>query len=479
MGSFEKSLFDAFAARRLGRRELLDRAAKLGLGAAATSALLNAAQSRAMAADYDWMANKGTNLHLLLNKHPYADAMIANLKHFEAMTGINVTYDVFPEDVYFDKVTAGLSSKSSQYDVFMTGAYQTWQYGPAGWLVDLNEFINDPAKTAPTYDWADILPNLRSSTSWSGKPGEALGGPGAKQWALPWGFEINDVSYNKKILATAGISPPTNLPDLIDKAGSISSKVPGVYGIGVRGSRSWATIHAGYLSGFTNYGAKDFSTDGGNLKPTMNSAEGKAFTKLWVDMLHKGGPKNWTQYTWYEVGNDLGAGASAMIYDADILGFFQETGTKEAGNIGFEAFAANPDAKSATPNVWIWSLAMSAFSGKRDAAWQFMQWASGTEQLTYGATKANQVDPVRQSVWNDPDFKTRLTTAYPGFLEQFDGAAPGAKIYFTPQPLFFNLTTDWAAALQEMYSGQIPVDEGLDKLAANITSQLQDAGISN
>ena len=30
----------------------------------------------------------------------------------------------------------------------MTGAYQTWQYGPAGWLVDLNEYIK--AKSAPS-----------------------------------------------------------------------------------------------------------------------------------------------------------------------------------------------------------------------------------------------------------------------------------------------------------------------------------------
>jgi multiple sugar transport system substrate-binding protein len=479
MSNKEKSLFDAFAARRLGRRELLDRAAKLGLGAAATSAMLNAAQSRAMAADYDWMANKGQTLRLLLNKHPYADAAITNLKHFEEMTGIKVSYDVFPEDVYFDKVTAALSSKSTQYDVFMTGAYQTWQYGPAGWLVDLNQFIKDPSKTAPSYDWEDILPNLRSSTSWSGKPGEALGGPGAKQWAMPWGFEINDVSFNKKMLAAQGMEPPKNLPDLIDKAAQISTKVPGAYGIGVRGSRSWATIHAGYLSGFTNYGGKDFSTEGGSLKPIMNSKEGKDFTKLWLDMLHKGGPKNWTQYTWYEVANDLGAGTSAMIYDADIIGFFQQTGTKEAGNIGYEAFTPNPDAKAPTPNIWIWGLAMSAFSGKQDAAWRFMQWASGTEQLTFGATKANQVDPVRQSVWNDGDFKTRLNATYPGFLEEFNGAAPGAKIYFTPQPLFFNVTTDWAAALQKMYAGQVSVDDGLDQLATNIASQLSDAGITN
>ena len=81
MSNKEKSLFDAFVRQGLGRRELFDRAAKLGLGAAATGSLLNAMQSRALAADYDWMANKGQTLRLLLNKHPYADAMLQNLKH--------------------------------------------------------------------------------------------------------------------------------------------------------------------------------------------------------------------------------------------------------------------------------------------------------------------------------------------------------------------------------------------------------------
>ena len=73
---------------------------------------------------------------------------------------MDVTYDIFPEDVYFDKVTAALSSKSSQYDAFMTGAYMTWTYGPAGWIEDLNTWIKDPTKTNPKYDWEDVQPGL-------------------------------------------------------------------------------------------------------------------------------------------------------------------------------------------------------------------------------------------------------------------------------------------------------------------------------
>jgi multiple sugar transport system substrate-binding protein len=475
----ERDLTLAFAKGRIGRRELMRRAGRLGLGVAATSFLVNQSTTRALAADFDWQKHKGKNLTLLLNKHPYADAMIADLDNFKSLTGMTVKYDVFPEDVYFDKVTAALSSKSTQYDAFMTGAYQTWQYGPAGWLIDMNEYIKDPSKTNPNYNWDDVLPNLRASTAWSGVPGAALGGEGAKQWAVPWGFELNSVSYNKRIFDQLKIEPPTNLADMKEKAAKITKDAGGPYGIGVRGSRSWATIHPGYLSGFSNYGARDFDVPGdGKLKAAMNSAPGKEFTKLWVEMIQESGPKNWSTYTWYQVGTDLGAGASGMIFDADILGYFMNGKTnKEGGNIAYHAFAANPKATQPTPNVWIWSLGMNAAGQQPDAAWYFVQWASSTEHDLFGARKMDFVNPVRASVWKDEEFRNRIAKSYPGYLDQYEASAPGSKIYFTPQPLFFNLTTDWAATLQKMVAKELPVEDGLDQLADNVNRQLKQAGL--
>ncbi|CEJ13767.1 Bacterial extracellular solute-binding protein [bacterium YEK0313] len=477
MHSKGRQLADAFAQGRLSRRELIGGLAALGVTTAAADMIVNAALTRAMAADFDWKKHSGRTVNLLLNKHPYTDAMVANIANFKALTGMDVKYDVFPEDVYFDKVTSALSSRSTQYDVFMTGAYQTWQYGPAGWLADLNEFIRNPAVTAPGYNWDDLLPNLRAATAWSGVPGAALGGQGAKQWALPWGFELNSVAYNKRVFDTLKLDAPKNLADLREKAARIAKDGGGMYGIGVRGSRSWATIHPGYLSGFTSFGAKDFEIAGGKLKAAMNSREAKAFTREWVAMIQESGPRNWSTYTWYEVGNDLSAGASGMIYDADILGYFMNGTGKEKGNIAFTAFTPNPQASAPTPNVWIWSLGLSNFSRQKEAAWTFMQWASGTDHALFGARTMDFINPVRASVWKDEAFRKRLADNYPGYLQQYEASAPGSKIYFTPQPLFFNLTTDWAASLQKMVAKEVPVDEGLDRLAEGIDAQLKRAGL--
>jgi multiple sugar transport system substrate-binding protein len=265
---------------------------------------------------------------------------------------------------------------------------------------------------------------------------------------------------------------------MVNVAAKLQRDLGGPYGIGVRGSRSWATIHPGFLSAYANYGQKDFTVSGGKLKAAMNTKASKDFHELWVKMIQDSGAKNWSTHTWYQVGTDLGAGASAMIFDADILGYFMNGGdNKEAGNIGYAPFAANPNASAPTPNVWIWSLAMSSFSKQKDAAWYFIQWASSGDHGMFGARKMDFVNPVRQSVWDDSEFRSRINESYPGYLNQHDLSAPGAKIYFTAQPLFFDLTTQWAETLQKMVAKSVPVDEGLDQLASSIDRQLRDAGL--
>ncbi|PWR02486.1 ABC transporter substrate-binding protein [Meridianimarinicoccus roseus] len=476
----EKTLVDAYMSGSLSRRGLIKSLGAMGVTAATAGVLVNAAATRALAQNgFDWKKHAGTTVKLLLNKHPYTDAMIANLENFKELTGMDVQYDVFPEDVYFDKVTAALSSGSSEYDAFMTGAYMTWTYGPAGWVEDLNEWITDASKTNPDYNWDDMLEGVRASCAWNGRPGGQLGSDDAKQWCIPWGYEQNNLTYNAAMLDKAGVGVPGNLDELIDAAAAAQAANDGIYGVGVRGSRSWATIHPGFLSGYANFGQKDLNvSDDGMLSAAMNTDVSKDYHAKWVKMIQDSGAPDWSTHTWYQVGTDLGAGKSAMIFDADILGYFMNgAGNAMEGQLAYAPFAPNPAADAPTPNIWIWSLAMSTFSQQKDAAWYFLQWASGPEHALFGATQMDFVNPVRKSVWADSGFRDRLSGSYPGYVDMHDKSAPGAKIHFTAQPLFFDLTTEWAASLQKMVAGEVPVDEGLDQLAESVNRQLKEAGL--
>ena len=118
------------------------------------------------------------------------------------------------------------------------------------------------------------------------------------------------------------------MPELVELCAKLKELEPDMYPIAVRGTRSWATIHPGFLSAYNGYGAKDYDPF---PKPAMNSPQAVEFTKMWVDMVKNYGPTAWTSYIWYEVGSDLGQGRACMIYDADILGYFQNTGRRNTG----------------------------------------------------------------------------------------------------------------------------------------------------
>ena len=171
----------------------------------------------------------------------------------------------------------------------MTGAYMTWTYGPAGWIADLNEYIKDPAKTNPNYNWDDVLPGLRASTAWNGVPGGELGSADAKQWCIPWGYRAQ---LRSPTTARCSTRPASSRRRTCESWSTTAAKLHQgpwrrPYGIGVRGSRSWATIHPGFLSGYSNFGQKDLTVTDGKLKAAMNTAGSKAFHKHWVQMIQE------------------------------------------------------------------------------------------------------------------------------------------------------------------------------------------------
>jgi multiple sugar transport system substrate-binding protein len=64
---------------------------------------------------FDWKQASGTKLVVMLNKHPYADAIIKRLPEFKELTGIDVTSTETPEENYFDKLTTALKTGIPMY----------------------------------------------------------------------------------------------------------------------------------------------------------------------------------------------------------------------------------------------------------------------------------------------------------------------------------------------------------------------------
>ncbi len=434
--------------------------------------------SAVWAGQFDWRQCAGQKINVLFVQHPYAEGILQKMAEFEAATGISVQTTVIPEENYFDKLTTSLTSRSGDPDVFMTGAYQVWEYAPPGYLNELDSFIKNPAKTSPEYDYADFFPGIVGALRWDKIPGHKVGsGP---QWALPLGFEANCLSYNKDVLAKFGITPPKTISELMAAARKLNKfEGEGTYGIAVRGTRNWATIHPGYMTTYTNAGAVDLAIENGRLVSKVNSPEAVAMTEKWVQMIKEGGSPTWASYTWYQCGADLGARKAAMMFDADILGYFNNVSgaSAESGKLA-SAPPPLPDGKTAiNANLWVWSIGMNGDSKKKDAAWLFIQYFTAKPYQTFSVVDWKSVNPPRKSVFNDPKFQARIAEMT-GFKEMFEKTIDGTTIHFTPNPYFLELTTEWAATLQDLVAGKYKtVQEGLDALKKKMDEALEDVDV--
>lgn len=416
---------------------------------------------------FDWKKAKGEKIKILQTPHPYQQSFQPLLKEFTELTGIEVQADLVPEADYFTKLNTELAGGTGAHDVFMTGAYFIWTYGPPGWMEDLQPWLDNSSATSDEYDFEDIYEGLRTSTRWDFEMGSPLGTGG--QWAIPWGFETNVVAYNKRVFDQRGIKPAETFDDFIQLSIDLTDRSKGQYGVAFRGSRSWATIHPGFMTQFSREGAVDYEADGDELKAAMNSAKAVEFTQKWVDLAKQAGPTSWTTYEYPDCTRDLGNGNAMMVYDADSATYPKNRpgASAEAGNLAWHPGPAGPDGSYAT-NLWTWSLAMNAASKKKLAAWLFIQWATSKEAMASGVRTAF-ADPTRKSVF-DSAFKQTLGD-FPGYLETFERVVDSTKIQFTPQTKFFETTEDWAVALQDIYAGA-DAQGTLDELAEASTNKV-------
>ncbi len=439
------------------------------------------AESTGDASEFDWKAYDGTTLNVMFNEHTYSAAVIEKLPEFEEATGIKVEYSTTPESNYFDKLNTSLSSRSGTPDVYMTGAYQVWEYAGAGYMEDLDPYINDASKTSADYNYDDFIPAVIGSLRWDLVPGHAVGE--GQQWAVPMGWELNNLSYNKKYFEENNIEVPTTTDELYDTAVSLNGwNGSGSYGIAVRGTREWATIHPGYMSLFATWGGQDFAIEDGSLVCKLDSKEAIEMTDYWVKLVKDAGPSQWTDYTWYQASSDLGAGKAAMMFDATSAAYFQnvEGASQESGNIAWSTIPL-PEGKTEADmkaNVWVWAMAMNADSQNKDAAWLFLQYFTSPDYMLWSGTEGSCADTPRTSVQESDEYGAIVGKA-DGYLEAISALVDNATIQFMPNPYFFECTTEWAATLQDLVTSDkySSTEEAMKQLKETLDKKVADLAV--
>ncbi len=343
----------------------------------------------------------GTEIQVMANKHPWTDLIQPFISEFTEVTGINVSLEIYPEEQFRMKRDVEMVSGISDIDVYMIMPGNSLKrYIKEGWIESLSPFFNNPTDTFSIYEVDDIIPAAMETGSFNDS-----------NYIVPIAFETSLLAYNKEVFHTYGLKPPETMDALEKAAAEIFKRSDGeIYGITLRGKRIAATSQ--WIDFVHSFGGEWIDRNG---KPALSSDEAVSASRYYGDLLSNYGPPEAASNGWYENTWVFSRGEAAMIYDANVFySFFEHSSSSVvAGKVGYLPIPMGP--AGSVPHVAVWGLAMYPGSEQKEAAWLFMEWATGKAMSWEGLQKG--IPAARKSTWD------RLhVNAEGGFLEWIESS---------------------------------------------------------
>lgn len=369
-------------------------------------------------AEFNWRKFEGTELRILLNRHPWQEAIEPLIPEFEELTGMKVYAEVYPEDQFRAKRTVEMASKVAKIDVsMMIMAQEGRKYQKAGWVNPLEKFISDPNLTNPDFDVDDFLKG-----AWEAAQVEGT------QVGVPVTMEVHPtLFYRKDLLEEHNVAVPQTMEELAEAAKKLTLDTNNdgktdIYGITMRGKRAAATsVWAAFLH---SYGG-DWLDE--NRNPAIDSPEAIAAFEMYGRLLRESGPPGSTGNHWYEVVSSMSQGKVAFACDASLFYATIEDPEKSqvVGKVGYSVLPAGP--KGRVPSTVVWSIFIPYLSENPEAAWMFIQWATSKDVSL--RLLRNKVAGGRISPWGDAEVKAMFPA---DFIEAFQEGAEIASSVWNP-----------------------------------------------
>lgn len=313
-------------------------------------------------------------------KNPVADILRAHLPEFEKKTGIQVDFQALTNEQLSQKMFVQMTVGSESPDVFMIRPLEELSlYENNGWLAPLESY----AVSDPRYDFADFSGTALESVTVDGK-----------LLAIPLSTEQQILFYRKDLLEKQGIGVPQTLDELEEAVRQVHDPEHGVYGFVARGQRSALVTQ---LSSF-------IYSEGGNFliedQAALNTEEALKGMKRYVNLLRNYGPPDAINFSWPQSADLFAQGKAAFFTDASaIYSLLSQSGLNKE-DIGYAMFPAG-DAGRKPYSTTAWGIAMNANSPRKEAAWAFMEWASGREMVLEAQKIGNP--GARSSLWRDEE----------------------------------------------------------------------------
>ena len=381
---------------------------------------------------------------------------------FTAETGINVEYTILEEQTLREIVTRDVGAGGEQFDVVMIGMFEAPQFGRNGWLVDLNTYAADDAD----YMVDDIIPAVRDGLSYDGG-----------LYAAPFYAESSFVMYRKDVLEAAGVTMPDapTWDEVAEIARAIDSDE--MAGICLRGKPGWGDLGAIFTTVINTYGATWWLAGEGDTigAAQIDQPEFKEALQFYVDLLADAGEDDAANSSYNECTNQMQDGKVAMWVDATVAASNLEA--DDSPIKGMLGYALSPTKLTdASGWLWAWALAIPENAPDKDAAWEYVRWATGPDYLVQAGENlpggwATVPPGTRKSLYENPNYQEAAAAFAQKTLDAMLAAPinnPGTTprpglpgVQFVGVPQFQDVGTRCTEEFSAAIAGQKSVDDAL------------------
>lgn len=366
---------------------------------------------------------------------------------------ITVNFIQMEENDLRDAVTKDVATQGGQYDVVTIGAYEVPLWAENGWLTSLSDYTDD------AYDVDDLFEPVRTSVSVDDE-----------LYAAPFYGESSFMMYNKDIFAAAGLTMPEN--PTWDQIAELARqlKTPEQAGICLRGKPGWGEGIASLNTVVHTFGGSWFDEDWNAQIEQPGFTDALTF---FSSLIQDAGEADPVSYGFTECLNLFTQGKAAMWYDAtSAAGTVEDPeASSVAGKVGY--VPAPVKDTEASGWLWSWNLAVPATSEKKDAAWEFIDWATNKDYAELVGTEMgwSRVPPgTRVSTYDLPEYQ-EAAAAFADITREsmlaVDPAQPGVApqpyvgIQYIGIPEWQDLGNQASQSFADVYAGRSSVADAL------------------
>ncbi len=333
-------------------------------------------------ADINWQQfeDDGITLRFGMGLHKYSLVTNELLDEFEDHTGIEVEYDIFPEDEYWLEARDDLNpGGEGLYDGVMVGLWQAAELHESDVVYDLKTFIEDDSLT--DQDWLQMDDFLDQTLDLMSFPG-GYDDDDSALVGFPNGIEaygcIGCDEPTFEAIDELADDPRDQIEtfDDFEETARIIAESDATERAGVISRTSTTTLSsANFATMYRTNGGDWFdrsANPGGEREALVTSDEAVEALDRFGTMMGEYGPDEPGQYDWYRANDALTQEEAAMIYTtASTSGVISEDQFQQTTWL---APLDAPDGGDPTVATWVWSTGISQNSDNPEAAWLFIQW---------------------------------------------------------------------------------------------------------